>query len=73
MAHHRIVIETSAHPDGGFRASTVEGPRWARGWHVDSEPDESRETIYAWLCDDLRWTVLRSEPTATFEFIHHEA
>lgn len=39
----RIIIETSARPEGGYRAQVVEGPAWARGYKALAEDREKAD------------------------------
>lgn len=59
-----IIIETSASPEGGYRAHVAQGADWTRGWMALSD---DRRTAYL----NLRDVVRSLEPHA--EFIHAEA
>jgi hypothetical protein len=47
----QIIIETSASPEGGYRAHVAEGPGWALAYQSHAE---SAEECYRGLRADLR-------------------
>lgn len=67
-----IVIETRR-IGGGYRASVIEGPAWARGWETDSTSGaDTPQVLYTWLRGELTAAAGRSGITG-LDFMHVEA